>query len=149
MTFVVFVGTQKPKKWRWWLAVRGWPLGGQDNLNKKSPHTTSQIWTSATCRNNSRMHCMCESRYVVLEPNILDPDKIPCTVQYTYSYCTGVIDLVPSLWNGAIISRSRHKIYIKNSLNVKLYSMFFFNTRNGVVIITFTFKQSIRAEVVA
>jgi hypothetical protein len=41
---------QKPPKWRRWLAVRGCLFGVQDNSNKGFPCTTSEIWTSATCR---------------------------------------------------------------------------------------------------
>jgi hypothetical protein len=64
---------------RRWLALRGCPFWGQDNLNKGFSYTTSKIWTSATCRNNSRVNCMSKSRDNVLQPNPWDPGNNPCT----------------------------------------------------------------------
>jgi hypothetical protein len=32
--------------------------GGQDDQNKRFPQLSSQMWTSATCRNNSRVNCI-------------------------------------------------------------------------------------------
>jgi hypothetical protein len=66
MACVVFVGTQKNKMAKG-LALRGWPFEGQDNLNNGFQCETIQIWTSATCRNSSRVNCMCGSRDNVLQ----------------------------------------------------------------------------------
>jgi hypothetical protein len=40
--------------------------GGKDDQNKEIPRTTSYIWTSPTCRINSRVNCMCGTRVNVL-----------------------------------------------------------------------------------
>jgi hypothetical protein len=48
----------KTQKWPRWLALRGCPLGDQDNLNSDSTRRTRYIWTSGTCRINSRVNCM-------------------------------------------------------------------------------------------
>jgi hypothetical protein len=62
--------------------------GGEANLNKGFPQPTTQIWTVATCRNSSRVNCMC-----VLQPIPWDPVNHPCSVQYRGD-CLGPITLV-------------------------------------------------------
>jgi hypothetical protein len=90
------------QKWRKWLTLRGWPFGGQDKPIKQFPSTKSQIWTSGTCRNSSRVNCMSGSRDNVLQPNTWDQGNKPCT---------GALPTSP--WSVAIISRSRHTIQME------------------------------------
>jgi hypothetical protein len=92
----------KPPKWRRWLALRGCPFGGQDNLNKRLPCKTSQMWNSATCRKSSHVNCMSGSRDNFFQPNRWDPGNTPCIV------------LVPLLWSVALISRCRPTIHMEN-----------------------------------
>jgi hypothetical protein len=51
--------------------------GGQDNMNKSVPCSTRKIWTSGTCRNSSRMNCMCGTRDTAL-PQSHGFQSIPC-----------------------------------------------------------------------
>jgi hypothetical protein len=53
---------KKQKKRRRWLALRGCLFGGQANLNKAFPCTTSQIWISTICWNSSRVNRASRSR---------------------------------------------------------------------------------------
>jgi hypothetical protein len=57
-----FCRDPKNQKWRRSLALRGWPFGGQYNRREKDPEQASTIWTSATCRDRSRVSCMYGSR---------------------------------------------------------------------------------------
>jgi hypothetical protein len=74
----------KTQKRRRWLALRGCPFGGEDDQNKIFSGRTSKIWTSATCRNSSRVNCMCGSRVNVFR-KILGPSQYPLEAKTQFS----------------------------------------------------------------
>jgi hypothetical protein len=79
-----------------WLALHGWQFGGQAKLFSCFPKLSSQIVTSAACRNSSHVNCMS-----ALRDNGHGPKwatcLIPPVVELLHFIHTGGIGWVPGL----------------------------------------------------